>query len=106
LTFGEFTREGTGNAEYGFVNVTPGEYEVHGQFSTRASFDIQFGRNSSTVPGGIVPSSIRSLEGPVLRLSTTTPGCGVQYARPDGGNTPASYRVAFTVTGSSSQNTC
>ena len=104
FTFGEFTKTGSGNAEYGFMNVSPGEHQVSGQFSTRASFDIGFGRNRSTVPGGITPSSLQSLEGPLVRLSNTGPPCTVQYARSDA--TVKTFRVTFTVNSASSQGTC
>ena len=97
---------GSGDAEYGFMNVTPGEHRVSGQFSTRASFDITFGRNRSTVPGGIAPSSLQSLEGPLVRLSNTAGQCTVQYAKSGASTSPVTFRVTFTVNPSSSQGTC
>ena len=104
FTFGDFTRTGTGNAEYGFTNVAPGQHQVSGQFSTGASFNIRFGRNQSTVPGGITPSSLQSLEGPLERLSNTPGQCTVQYA---GSNaTTTTFRVTFTVNADSSDGTC
>lgn len=104
FTFGDFTKTGSGNAEYGFMNVAPGEHQVSGQFSTGASFDIRFGRNASTVPGGITPSSLQSLEGPLVQLSNTTGQCTVRYARLDA--TTKTFRVTFTVNAGSSQGTC
>ena len=104
FTFGDFTKTGSGNAEYGFMNVPPGEHQVSGQFSTSASFDIGFGRNRSTVPGGITPSSLQSLEGPLVQLSNTGAPCTVQYARSDA--TVKTFRVTFTVNSASSQGTC
>lgn len=106
LTFGDFTKTGSANAEYGFMNVAPGEHQVSGQFSTRASFDIRFGRNRATVPGGITPSSLQSLEGPLVQISNTTGQCTVQYARSDA--TTKTFRVTFTVNPSSnkSEDTC
>lgn len=104
FTFGDFTKTGSDNAEYGFMNVAPGEHQVSGQFSTGAGFNIRFGRNASTVPGGITPSSLQSLEGPLVQLSNTTGQCTVQYARSDA--TTKTFRVMFTVNAGSSQGTC
>lgn len=104
FTFGDFIKTGSGNAEYGFMNVAPGDHQVSGQFSTRASFDIRFGRNRSTVQGGITPGSLQSLEGPLVQLSNTAGQCNVQYAKSDA--TTKTFRVTFTVNASSSQNTC
>ena len=107
FTFGDFTKTGSVNAEYGFMNVAPGEHQVVGQFSTGASFNIVLGRNSSTVPGGITPNSLQSLEGPLVQLSNTVP-CTVQYARPGAGRSTlaVTFRVKFTVNADSSQGTC
>ena len=104
VTFEGFTKTGSGNAEYGFINVAPGEHQVSGQFSTRASFDVRFGRNRSTVPGGITPSSLQSLDGPVTQLSNTADQCLVSYARAD--TTTKTFRVTFTVNSGSSQSIC
>jgi len=103
FTFGEFTKTGSVDAEYGFINVAPGEHQISGQYSTGARFDIRLGRNASTVPGGITPNSLQSLDGPLVQLSTTVP-CTVQYARSGAG--AVTFRVRFTVNGDSSQNTC
>ena len=107
FTFGDFTKTGSVNAEHGFMNVAPGEHQISGQFSTGAGFNIMLGRNSSTVPGGITPSSLQSLEGPLVQLSTSIP-CTVQYARPGAGASTlaVTFRVKFIVNANSSQGTC
>ena len=96
LTFLDKTYTASGNAEYGFINMNPGDYQVSGQFPT-SSFTLTFGRQGGG-RGGVTPNSIRSLEGPIQ--STTggsPPGCSASYFVPFGAPKPNTFKVQFTV---------
>ena len=94
LTFLDKTYTASGNAEYGFINMAPGEYQVSGQFPTNA-FGVTLGRQAGG-RGGVVPNSVRSLEGP-LGQSLGNSACSVSYFVPFGAPKPNTFKVQFTI---------
>lgn len=96
FTFLDKTYTGSGNAEYGFINMTPGDYQVTGQFSTSA-FTVELGRQGGG-KGGVAPNSVKSLEGP-LSQSQAPNGCSVSYFVPFGAPRPNTFKLQFTIVG-------
>ena len=88
---------GSGNAEYGFINAQPGDYEIGGQFSTvggqfsTTGFTLELGRAGGG-RGGVVISSVQNLEGPIAPSGQ----CTVSYAT-QARTTPQTFRLKFTV---------
>ena len=94
MTFLDKTYTESGNAEHGFINMAPGDYQVSGQCPT-FSFTVALGRQAQGF-GGVLPGSVRSLEGPVSR-SLGSPECSVSYFVPFGAPTPNTFKVQFTI---------
>lgn len=100
MTFLDKTYTGTGNAEYGFINMTSGDFQINGEFSS-SDFTVGLGRQSGG-KGGAVPNSIRSLEGPVSQ----TGDCAVNYIAQFGMPKPIKYRAQFTMVAREGATTC
>jgi hypothetical protein len=96
FTFLDKTFTGTGNAEYGFVQVAVSDYQISGTFST-SGFIVSIGRQSGG-HGGVLPSSVQSLEGTLS--SGPSNGCAVVYFTQAAVTTPQVFRIKFTTTAS------
>jgi hypothetical protein len=75
--------------------MAPGDYQVSGQFPT-SSFSVTLGRQGGG-KGGVVPKSVRSLEGPPSTSDGFIPGCQANYFIPFGAPKPNTYKVQFTI---------
>ena len=97
MTFLDKTYTASGNAEYGFINMNPGDYQVSGQFPT-ASFSLTFGRQGGG-KGGVVPSSVRVLDGPLQPSQATgsPAGCSLSTLIPFGAPRPNTFKVQFSI---------
>ena len=95
FTFLDKTYTASGNAEYGLINMAPGDYQVSGQFPT-STFSVTLGRQAGG-KGGVVPNSVRSLEGPPSTSTGFIPGCQANYFIPFGAPKPNTFKVKFTI---------
>jgi hypothetical protein len=94
FTFLDKMYTASGNAEYGLINMTPGDYQVSGTFPT-SSFSMTLGRQAGG-KGGVVIGSVKSLEGPVS-ATQFSPGCGVAYFVPFGAPKPNQFKIQFSI---------
>jgi hypothetical protein len=94
FTFLDKTYTGTGNADFGFVDVAPTNYQLTGQFLA-SSFSVALVRQAGK--GGIVPDSVKSLEGPVSAAASGM--CSIGYFIPFGPERgqPHTFKIQFTV---------
>ena len=93
FTYLDKTYTGTGNAEYGFVNVAAADYQVSGQFSASA-FTVSLGRQSGG-RGGVPSASVQNLEGPLSPGGSAV--CSVAYFSQAAIATPQTFRLKFAV---------
>jgi len=95
FTFLDKTYTGTGNAEFGFIDVSPANYELRGQFLA-SSFTVGLGRQGGG-KGGVVADSVKSVEGPVSAASSGT--CSIGYFIPFGPERGLqhTFKIQFTV---------
>ena len=102
FTFLDKTYSGTGDAEYGFIQVAVGDYQISGQFSTD-TFTVVLGRQGGG-KGGIVPSSVQSVEGPLAPSDS----CAAAYHKfgQSALTTPQTFRIKFTVIAGNSNTSC
>jgi hypothetical protein len=99
FTFLDKSYSGTGNAEFGFVQVAVADYQITGQFQTQA-FIVSLQRQSGG-RGGVLPSSVQSLEGPL----SPSISCSVAYFSQAALTTSQPFRIKFTTTASNA-DTC
>ena len=102
FTYLDKSYSGTGNAEYGFVQVAVADYQISGQFSTSA-FTVTIGRQSGG-KGGVVPSSVQNVEGPISPGGSSS--CSVAYFSQAAVTAPQTFRIKFTTVAGNIPDLC
>jgi hypothetical protein len=105
FTFANQKISGTGASETHFIGLGAGDYEVSGQQMASSQFGFSIGRQGSSVPGGVVPASLQSVEGLLAPPQSGT--CTVNYLDGSASPTqPRAFRFKFTVQSVNSVNIC
>lgn len=88
---------------YTFTGFRPGTYQVTGLLRSNV-VSFRFFHNNSTSTIGVVPSSLRSLTGPV---TSSNQSCSVGYQLPFSSNpAPANFSFEFTVAATTQGGSC
>jgi hypothetical protein len=88
---------------YTFTGFRPGTYQVTGLLRSNV-VSFRFFHNNSTSTIGVVPSSLRSLTGPV---TSSNQSCSLGYQLPFSSNPPpANFSFEFTVAASAQGGSC